>query len=302
MKAGDVAELIALAALWGASFLFMRIAAPEFGPVALTALRVAGATLLLLPLVFWRGHAGVLRAHWKAIAVVGITNSAIPFVLFSIAALAINAGLSSIFNATAPLWGAVIAWLWLGDRLSASRMLGLALGFAGVVGLAWDKASFKPGEHGVSAAVAIAACLLATACYGFGANYTKKKLTGVPPLAVAAGSQAAATALLALPALWLAPASLPGTTAWASLVMLALLCTGVAYLLYFRLIAHLGAARAITVTYLIPVFAALWGALFLGEAVTPPMLLGGAVILAGTALASGLLGRGRAAAPATGAR
>lgn len=292
MKAADLVELIALAAIWGASFLFMRIGAPEFGPVALTALRVAGATLMLLPLVFWRGHAAALRTHWKPIAVVGLFNTALPFVLFSIAALAINAGLSSIFNATAPLWGALIAWLWLGDRLSRARVLGLFIGFVGVVFLAWNKASFKPGEHGVSAALAIGACLAATLGYGFAANYTKKKLTGVPPLAVATGSQAAATALVALPALWFAPTSMPSAAAWGSVVVLALLCTGVAYPLYFRLIAHLGAARAITVTYLIPLFGALWGALFLSEAITPAMALGCGVVLVGTALASGLLSPG----------
>lgn len=290
MRTTDVAELIALAAIWGASFLFMRVAVPEFGPVALTALRVAGAVLFLLPLVAWRGHAGALRAHWKAISVVGIVNSAVPFVLFSVAALAINAGLSSIFNATAPLWGAVIAWLWLGDRLSGSRLAGLALGFAGVLGLAWDKASFKPGEHGVSAVVAIGACLLATLCYGFAANFTKKHLASVPPLAVAAGSQAAASVVLALPALALAPDTIPGGRAWASVATLAVLCTGVAYLLYFRLIAHLGASRAITVTYLIPLFGVVWGALFLGEALTPAMAIGGMVILLGTALATGMVG------------
>jgi drug/metabolite transporter (DMT)-like permease len=289
MKQSDLAELIALAAIWGASFLFMRVGVAEFGPLALTALRVGGATLCLLPLLLWRGHLGALRLHWKAIAIVGLFNSALPFVLFGIAALAINAGLSSIFNATAPLWGALIAWLWLNDKLSASRVLGLFIGFVGVVFLAWNKASFKPGEHGVSAGLAIGACLLATLCYGFAANYTKQRLTGVPPLAVATGSQAAATAVLVLPALWFAPRTMPSATAWASVIVLALLCTAVAYLLYFRLIAHLGAPRAITVTYLIPVFAVLWGALFLREEITLSMALGCAVILAGTALASGLV-------------
>ncbi len=267
----------------------MRIGVPEFGPLPLTALRVGIAALCLLPLVLWHGHLRVLRTHWRAITIVGLFNSAVPFVLFSVAALAINAGLSSIFNATAPLWGAVIAWLWLQDRLSASRVLGLVIGFVGVVFLAWGKASFKPAEHGVSAALAIGACLLATLCYGFAANYTKQRLAGVPPLAVAAGSQAAATAVLVLPALWFAPQTMPSATSWGSVIVLALLCTAVAYLLFFRLIAHLGASRAITVTYLIPVFAVLWGALFLREQITLSMTAGCAVILVGTALASGLV-------------
>ena len=289
MKPLDIGELLLLAALWGASFLFMRLGASEFGPVVLSALRVGLATLVLLPLLFWRRQAGVLRAHWRAIAVVGVVNSALPFVLFSTAALAINAGLSSIFNATAPLWGAVIAWLWLGDRLTRVRVVGLALGFAGVLWLAWDSASFKLGEHGVSAAVAIAACLGATLCYGFAANYTKRRLSGVASLAVATGSQLAATLALALPALWWWPSVRPSATAWASVAGLAVLCTAVAYLLYFRLIDRLGAARAITVTFLLPVFGTFWGALFLGERLTPAMLLGCTVILLGTALTTGVL-------------
>jgi drug/metabolite transporter (DMT)-like permease len=289
MRPGDAVELLALAALWGASFLFMRLGAAEFGPVALSALRVGLATLALLPLLWWHGHAAALRMHWRAIAVVGVTNSALPFVLFSLAALAINAGLSSIFNATAPLWGALIAWLWLGDRLTRVRVAGLAIGFVGVLWLAWDKASLKPGEHGVSTGVAVAACLAATLCYGFGANYTKRRLSGVSPLAVATGSQLAATVVLLPPALWLWPTSAPSAIAWASIAGLALLCTAVAYLLYFRLIYHLGAARAITVTFLIPVFGVVWGALFLGEALSAAMVLGCAVILLGTALTTGVL-------------
>ncbi|WP_309639059.1 DMT family transporter [Methylibium sp.] len=289
MKAQHLIELLMLAALWGASFLFMRLGAAEFGPVALSALRVGIATLALLPLLLWRGQLALLRAHWRAIAVVGVVNSALPFVLFSTAALAINAGLSSIFNATAPLWGALIAWAWLGERLTLTRVAGLALGFAGVLWLAWDTASVKPGEHGVSAALAIAACLAATLCYGFGANYTKRRLSGVAPLAVATGSQLAATVVLLLPALWLWPAVMPSTTAWGSVAGLALLCTAVAYLLYFHLIDQLGAARAITVTFLLPVFGLLWGAIFLAEKLTPAMLFGCAVILLGTALTTGVL-------------
>lgn len=300
MKPLDIAELVALAAVWGASFLFMRIAAPEFGPLALTALRVAGATLFLLPLLAWRGAFGPLRTHWKAMAVVGIANSALPFTLFTIAALAINAGLSAILNSTAPLWGAAIAALWLHDRLTLSRAVGLAVGFAGVLFLAWDKASFRSGEHGVSAGLAVVCCLLATACYGFAANYTKHALGGVNPLAVAAGSQLAAALALALPAAWTWPAAMPGAGAWSAVAVLAVVCTGIAYLMYFRLIARLGPSRAISVTFLIPLFGTLWGALFLGETITGAMLVGGVVILAGTALVTGVVtlpsvGRRRAA-------
>jgi drug/metabolite transporter (DMT)-like permease len=288
VKARDLAELLALAALWGASFLFMRLGAAEFGAFALTALRVGGAALCLLPLVALRGQGPALRAHWRPIVVVGFVNSALPYLLFAVAALAINAGLSSILNATAPLWSVLIAWLWTREPLTPSRLTGVFLGWVGVTMLAWDKASVQPGEHGVSAAVAIGACLLATLCYGVAANYTKRRLTGAPPLAVAAGSQAAAALMLAAPAAAMWPRAAPSATAWASLAALAVLCTGVALVLYFRLIARLGASRAITVTFLIPLFGVLWGALFLGEPITPWMLLGGAVVLAGTALVTGV--------------
>ena len=297
MKASDIAELLALAAIWGASFIFMRIGAGEFGAVPLAALRIAGGALLLWPLMVAHGQGGELRRHWRAIAVVGLLNSALPYALFAYAALAINAGLSSILNATAPLWGALVAWWWLNDRLTRGRTLGLLIGFAGVVWLAWDKASVKPGEHGVSAAMAIGACLLATLCYGFSANFTKHKLAGVPPLAVAAGSQAAGALLLALPALWLWPATMPGAAAWWSMAGLAFVCTGLALLMFFRLIARLGAARAITVTFLVPVFGVLWGALFLHEALTGTMAAGCAVILLGTGLVTGALRGPRRAMP-----
>lgn len=285
MKAGDAGELVGLAALWGASFLFMRLGAGEFGPVALSAVRVAGAALVLLPLLLWRGQWGELRRHWRAIFLVGITNSALPFLFFSYAALGISAGLSSIFNASSPLWGALIGWWWLRDRPTAPRALGLAIGFAGVIGLAWEKASFQAGGSGW----AIVACVAAAMLYGLSANFTRKRLQGVAPMAVAAGSQLSAALVLAGPALLWWPATMPSSRAWLMVALLALLCTGLAYLMYFRLIAHVGAANAIAVTFLIPAFAVLWGWLFLGEPLTAAMAIGCAVILLGTALATGLI-------------
>lgn len=286
MKRADAVELTGLAAIWSASFLFMRMGAAEFGPVALAAVRVWGATLFLLPLLALRGQAGALRAHWRPIFVVGITNSALPFLCFSYAALSITAGLSSIFNAATPLFGALIAWAWLRDKLTPARMAGLAIGFLGVLWLAWDKASFKPGA---SSGWAVLACLAATLLYGFSGSFTKRFLTGVPPLAVATGSQLSSALLLAVPALVWWPAAMPSLTAWSAAALLAVGCTGIAYILFFRLIAHIGPANALSVTFLIPVFAVLWGWLFLHEGLTPQMLLGCAVILLGTSLTTGVL-------------
>ncbi len=287
MKAVDLGELVALAAIWGASFLFMRLGAGEFGPVALAGIRVTGAALCLLPLVAWRGELATLRRHWGPILVVGLANSALPFLAYSWAALTITAGLAAIFNATAPLWGALIAWLWLKEAPGPARVLGLAIGFVGVLGLFWDQASFRPGAD--ASGWALVAVLAATLCYGLAANYAKRHLAGVPPLAVAGGSQLAATLVLLPPALWWWPAATPSPTAWLAAALLAVACTGLAYVMYFRLIARVGPANAIAVTFLIPVFAMLWGALLLDEAVSAEMLAGGAVILLGTALATGLL-------------
>lgn len=289
MKPADVLELCLLAALWGGSFLFMRLGAGEFGPVALAGLRVLGATLFLLPLLAARRQLGVLRAHWRDIFLVGLANSALPFLAYSYAALAITAGLSSIFNATTPLWGALIAWLWLKDRLTPSRVLGLLIGFGGVLWLAWDKASFKPGADGTSTGWAIVACLGATLLYGWSASFTKKRLTGVAPLAVATGSQVSAALVLTLPMLWFWPTQAPSATAWLAVGLLALACTGVAYVLFFRLIARIGPSNTIAVTFLIPAFAVLWGWIFLAEGITTAMVIGCAVILVGTALTTGLV-------------
>ena len=289
MKPRDVAELCLLGALWGASFVFMRLGATEFGPAALVFVRVAGASLLLLPLLAWRGEMNVMRQHWRPIAFVGLINSALPFLLFMVAALVLGAGLMAVFNATAPIWGALIAWLWLGERLGPSRWLGLAIGVAGVLGLVWGKADFRPGEHGISPALGIAACVGAAVLYGLAANVSRKRLAGVAPMAVAAGSQLSAALLLLLPALWSWPAVNPTPAAWGAAATLAGACTGLAYVLYFRLIAHAGAANAISVTFLIPGFAMLWGWLFIGEQPTAAMLLGCAVILLGTALSTGLV-------------
>lgn len=282
-------DFVLLAAIWGSSFLFMRLGTVEFGALPTAAVRVAVAAAFLLPLLWLQGLAPQLRRHWKPVFAIGVLNSGIPFVLFSFALLAITTGLSAILNATVPLFGAVVAWLWLHDRPTGSRVLGLAIGFAGVALLAWDSASFKAHGSGVAPGWAVLACLLATLCYGLAASATKRYLSGLPALVTATGSQLGATLVLALPALWFWPAHSPSMQAWVALLVLGVLCTGVAYVLYFRLIERAGPARALAVTFVVPVFAVFYGVLFLGEAVTGWMLLCGLVIVCGTALSTGLL-------------
>jgi drug/metabolite transporter (DMT)-like permease len=247
------------------------------------------ATLFLLPILLARGHGPALRKHWKLTFLVGLTNSAIPFACFSFALLSITTGLSSILNATVPLFGALIAWLWLKDRPNGLRILGLVIGFLGVSMLAWQKASFKPDASGLVTGWAVLACLLACLCYGISASFTKRHLSGLPSLVTATGSQCGATLGLLLPTLWCWPEKTPGPAAWLALVTVGVLCTGVAYILYFRLIERAGPARALAVTFLLPVFAVFYGVVLLGERVTAWMLTCGSVILCGTALSTGLL-------------
>ena len=285
MKPRDLADLVLLAALWGGSFLFMRYAAPAFGALPLMWLRVAIATVCLLPLLVWQGQVGALRERIGVVTVMGLFNSAIPFVLIAWATLSITAGLASILNATVPIMTALIGAVWLGDRLGAGRVAGLVIGMAGVVLLAADKADFKPGGSGW----ALLAMVGATLCYGFAANFTKRYLTGVPPMVNAAGSQIVSAVALTPFALWTWPAQTPAPLAWAAAAVLGVGCTAIAYVLFFRLIERVGASRAVTVTFLVPVFGTLWGALFLGEAVTGSMLLGGAVVLVGTGLSTGVI-------------
>jgi drug/metabolite transporter (DMT)-like permease len=284
-----VRDFLLLALIWGSSFLFMRIAAQELGPLPTAALRVTIAALFLWPILRMRGHAPLLRQRWKPIFFVGVLNSGIPFALYSFAVMHITTGLSSILNATVPLFGAIVAWLWLGDRPGLSRSLGLALGFAGVALLAGGEASFKPNDSGIASFWAVLACLGATVCYALSASFTKKFIPSLPPLVTATGSQMGAALALALPALWWRPQHLPSLHAWGALLAVGIVCTGLAYILYFKLIENTGPAKALTVTFMVPVFAILYGVVLLGETVTPWMLGCGLVVLLGTALSSGLI-------------
>ncbi|VWX61978.1 Permease of the drug/metabolite transporter (DMT) superfamily [Burkholderiales bacterium 8X] len=291
-------DMVLLAALWGSSFLFMRIGAAEFGALPTAAVRVGIGMLFLLPLVFWRGQWPALRQCWKPALGIGILNSGLPFALFAFALLTINTGLAAMLNATVPMFGALVAWAFFGDRPDASRSLGLVVGFAGVAMLAGRGAGFHEGVDEGAVLLAIGACLAACVCYAFAASLTRKHLGGVPAMATATGSQIGATLALALPALWLWPEHMPSLRAWLALLVLGTACTGFAYILFFRLIENAGPARALTVTFVVPVFAFFYGAVFLGERITQWMLICAVVIVAGVALSTGILKFGRKRAPA----
>lgn len=291
---GWVIDFVLLAAIWGSSFMFMKTAVAEFGPLPTAAARVAIAAAFLLPILLWRKLGSALRSRWQTLLVVGMLNSGIPFACYAFALLYISSGLSAILNATVPLFGALIAWAWLKDTLTPWRIVGLVTGFAGVTVLTLSQT--RPGTFaadGLHTLLAVLACLTATLCYGIAASFTKKYLQGLPSLLTATGSQIGATVGLALPALLMWPAAQPSLNAWLALLVSGVLCTGVAYILYFRLIESAGPAKALTVTFLIPVFALGYGWTLLNEQVTLTMVVCGVVVMLGTALSSGLLPRKR---------
>lgn len=278
MPPRDALDLVVLGALWGAAFLFMRVAAPAFGPVTLIAVRVTIAAALLLPLIVREGGMAQARSAAGRLALVGALNTAIPFTLFAYAALTLPAGLSSVLNATVPLFGALVGVLWLGERPRPLQFVGLGLGFAGVLVLAWPRLSSASDWR------AVAAALTATLLYAISAHLTRQTLTGVRPVVIAGGSMTGAAAmLLPLTLVW-HPASSPASGAWGAALMLGVASTAIAYVIYFRLLARAGPTVAMTVTYLIPVFGVSWGAVFLGERLASTALAGGALVLTGVAL------------------
>lgn len=289
-------DFVLLAAIWGSSFLFTRMSVGEFGAVPQAFMRVLVAALFLMPILLHQGHGAVLRKNWLRVMAIGIINTGIPFALFAYAVQFISTGMTAILNATGPLFGAIVAWLWLRDRLDGSRVIGLILGFVGVAMLAWDGASVRAGASDTASAWAILACLAACVGYGIGASYTKRYTIGLPTLVVATGAQAGASLGLALPALWLWPARMPGLESWLAILVVGVLCTGLAYVLFYRIVARAGPARALSVSFGIPVFAVIYGAIFLQEAITLWMLGCAAVIVLGTALSTGLIRLWRAAA------
>ena len=282
MHPRDVVRLLLLAGLWGGSFAFIRVAVPELGALWLAFARVALAFAALFVLALGRRAVPSFLAHWRSYAVIGIVNSALPFALFSFAEEYIGASTAAVLNATSPFFGAVVAALWLKDALTLPKLAGMGLGLAGVVVLVGWQAEPLTG----TTLVASLACLAAAFCYGVASVYAKRNMRDVPSAAMALYSQLTAAIVLA-PALTFVPLpSSPTPLAVGNVVALALGSTALAYLLYFRLIATIGPARALTVTFLIPLFGVLWGYLFLGEPLALNTLAGCALILGGTWIAA----------------
>lgn len=286
MRIGDLVILFCLAGLWGASFLFMRIAAPDFGPVPLVALRMTLAGLFLTPVFLRKEAREMALKHGWSLLVSGVVGTSLAFILLSYASLTLSAGFTSLMNSSVPVFSAVIAAVWLGERLSRAQIAGLGLGVLGVAILVWGKLDF--GESG--SGWAIAACMGACLCYGFGASWMKSRLHSVKPMVASAGSLLGAGLVLIPWALFNLPDAMPSATSWGSAITLALLCTALAFVLFFRLIQRSSATVATSVTFLIPFFAIFWGWLFLDEEVTLQMMAGLVVTLLGTSLITGLVG------------
>ncbi len=278
-------ELPLLAAIWGGSFLLMKIGGAEFGPILFMALRTLTASVFLLALLLLNKQFKTLLNHKKSLFIVGLLNTAIPFVLFGWATLTLTAGSTSVLNATTPMFGAIVAVIWLKDKLNKMSIVGLITGFIGVYVLMFDKIN-QPQSNVVLPMLAV---MTASLFYGIGANYTKRYLTDLKPLTLAAGSQISATLVLLPLSLWYLPSSMPSMPAINAVILLGIVCTGFAYIIFFRLISAMGPTKAISVTYLIPAFGLFWGAVFLQEQITLTMLCGCLLILFGVALTTGIV-------------
>ncbi len=280
MSPRQALALLTLAALWGASFIFIDVAVPALGAIAMAASRALLATAVLALYALATRQALRTGVPLRIVVLVGAVNVAAPFALISAAQLTIPPSLAAIINATAPLFSALFAALFLSQRLTGRLAAGLALGLFGValvVGLA-------PVDLDARTLLAAGASTAAAACYAAGGHLHKAHFSGSSAVAAATVQQLAA-GLLLLPLLLAdAPNEAPDAGQVACVVALAVGASGVGYLIYFRLIAELGATGAMTVTYLVPVFGVLWAAVFRGDEITAGMLVGAAVVLAGVAL------------------
>ncbi|NRD48734.1 DMT family transporter [Corallococcus exiguus] len=270
-------ELGGLAAIWGTSFLFLRIAAPAFGPIPLVALRLVLGAAVLMPFL-WRARSALRPALWPRLALVGVVNAAAPFTLFAWAARQAPVGVGAITNSMAVLFTALVAFLFYGERIGGRRAVALFVGFAGVVVLASGKAA------GTSVAWAAAAGTTGAFLYGIGSNLVRRHFTGLPAAAVAAATLACGAVLLLPFAVATWPSEPIGMRPWLAATALGVVCTGFGYAVFYRLIQRIGAPRAAVVTYLVPLFALTWAWLLLGEPVTPTMLAAGTLILGSVAL------------------
>lgn len=278
-------QLLILAALWGSSFLFMRISAAEVAPLVITLARAGIAAVFLCTLLLLKGQFRYVFRRWKPLTIVGLANTAIPFSLFAYAAIYLEAGYASILNATAPMFTAITAYIWLGIRLPKLGLIGLIIGFAGVFFLVFNKLE----ADSQLPILPILATLLATIHYGVAANVTKKYLYDIPSLAVATGSIFFAAVTILPLAYFQLPTTPISHQVWLSLLVLGIGCTAIPLMIYFNLLNQIGVNKTVSVTYLIPIFGVIWGMIFLNETLSHSMFLGALLILLGVSLTTGVI-------------
>jgi drug/metabolite transporter (DMT)-like permease len=287
MRPHSVFELLLLSFFWGSSFLLIQVGVAEFGPAPLIFLRTMLAGLVLLLVLSFRREVLVLFRHWKNFVPLGILDSSLPYMLSAYAALHIPSGTISVINAVTPLWGALVAWLWLGIRLTVTGVLGLLIGLLGITFLVWDRFELALSDS----TLALSAAILGPVCYALSACYAKKYLSSFSPFVNATGSSLTSGVLL-LPLAWYWwPTEPVSGTAWGAALVLAVLCSAVAYVLYYRLIQQIGPARAMTVSYLVPVVGLFWGWTLMNEHFGLHTLFGVLLIFTGLALANGLISK-----------
>jgi drug/metabolite transporter (DMT)-like permease len=284
-SARDVVRILLVAGLWGASFLFIRVAAPAFGPLTLVAARTGVAGCLLLAVVFWlrRAPRAPSRADGPGYLLLGLTSAAVPFTLIAYAELHLPASMAAVLNATTPLFAALLTAIVTRQRPGPLRVTGIVAAIGGVaivVGLG-------PVTLTSRTIPAVAASLGAAVSYAVGGIYAQRRFAAVPPLTVATGQQLGAAVILLIPAAVFHPAASPRPAVWASLLALSVLCTAAGFAIFYQLLASVGATGALSVTFLVPVFGIIWAGLFLHEAVTAKLIIGLVVILAGLYLLLG---------------
>lgn len=261
----------------------MRMAAPELGPVTVAFMRVALGTLFLLPLMAARNELSHLRRDWLSLSVAAFWNSAFPFCLLAYSASKLSAGLTAVLNSTTPVMAAVIGAIFLRQQLRFSQWAGLVLCLGGVSLLSRERMG-----NGKMEILPLLCSFGAATCYAIGAHYSRARLKGVPAIAASGGTLVIATIMILPLAVFQWPEKSISAKVWVAGVLLGVVCTGIAYILYFRLLSTIGATRASTVTVIVPVFAIFWGGLILQEKLTPLMMAGTVVVLAGSFLTLGM--------------
>ena len=285
MRPADLGRLLLLAAIWGASYLFMRIAVPHVGAEWMVEGRTLAGGLVMAAFLALSGTSPAVARHWRGYLVLGALAVALPFWLIGTAVKTIDASTAAILNATSPIFSAIVAAFWIRERLTVEKVAGIAISIAGIAILVGWTPRPMTGAELLACSLSLAAC----ACYGAASVYTKVRLKDAPPAALSTASCLVGAAVMAPFTPWAGLAAPVPASAWAAILVLGIVCTGFAFILYYRLIADLGPVRATTVTLLIPVFGILWGVLFLGEPLTPGRIAGAATVLLGCALALGLL-------------